>query len=129
MPYEQARCRLELAAGLRRDDSAAAVVEARKALAEFEGLGTRQDADRAAAMLRELGVRGRTGPKQAALLTEREREVLDLLAQGLTNRDMGGRLFLSPKTVEHHVGAIMRKLGVKTRTEAAAVLPRLRGAR
>jgi DNA-binding NarL/FixJ family response regulator len=78
-------------------------------------------------MLRDLGVRGRTGPKDLGLLTEREREVLHLLAQGLTNREIGTRLFLSAKTVEHHVGAVLRKLGVKTRTEAAASLPRVRG--
>ena len=78
-------------------------------------------------MLRDLGVRGRTGPKDVGLLTEREQEVLHLLAQGLTNREIGTRLFLSAKTVEHHVGAVLRKLGVKTRTEAAAVLSRVGG--
>jgi DNA-binding NarL/FixJ family response regulator len=60
-------------------------------------------------------------------LTEREQEVLRLLAQGLTNREIGARLFLSAKTVEHHVGAVLRKLGVKTRTEAATVVARGRG--
>ena len=104
-----------------------AVVEARSALKAFERLGARNESDRAAAMLRDLGVRGRTGPKDAGLLTEREQEVLHLLAQGLTNREIGPRLFLSAKTVEHHVGAILRKLGVKTRTEAAAALSRDRG--
>jgi DNA-binding NarL/FixJ family response regulator len=127
MPYEEARTRLELAEALRSQKGVLAVVEARAALATFERLGVRHEADRAAAMLRDLGVRGRTGPKDAGLLTEREQEVLRLLAQGLTNREIGQRLFLSAKTVEHHVGAIMRKLSVKTRTEAAAVAPRLRG--
>jgi DNA-binding NarL/FixJ family response regulator len=60
-------------------------------------------------------------------LTEREQEVLHLLALGLTNREIGTRLFLSAKTVEHHVGAVLRKLGVRTRTEAAAVLSRVTG--
>jgi DNA-binding NarL/FixJ family response regulator len=78
--------------------------------------------------LRDLGVQGRTGPKGVGLLTAREQEVLHLLAQGLTNREIGARLFLSAKTVEHHVGAVLRKLGVKTRTEAATAMARDRGA-
>ncbi|HVK23097.1 MAG TPA: LuxR C-terminal-related transcriptional regulator [Actinokineospora sp.] len=125
MPYEQARTQLELASALR--GGALAAVEAQAAFRTFERLGARHDADRADALLRELGVRGRTGRKDAGLLTEREQEVLRLLARGLTNREIGGRLFLSAKTVEHHVGAILRKLGVKTRTEAAAALPRMTG--
>ena len=92
------------------------------------GSAPARTSDRAAAMLRELGVRGRTGPKEAGLLTEREHEVLDLLAPGLTNREIGTRLFLSAKTVEHHVGAVLRKLGVRTRTEAAATLSASDGA-
>jgi DNA-binding NarL/FixJ family response regulator len=127
MPYEEARARLDLAAALRSREGVLAVVQAQSALKAFERLGARNEADRAAAMLRDLGVRGRTGPKNAVLLTEREQEVLHLLAQGLTNREIGQRIFLSAKTVEHHVGAIMRKLGVKTRTEAAATLSRVRG--
>lgn len=125
MPYEQARARLELAAALRSRGGVLAVVQARAALKGFERLGARHEADRAAALLRDLGVRGRTGPKDIGLLTEREREVLRLLAQGLTNREIGTRLFLSAKTIEHHVGAVLRKLGVKTRTEAAAALSRV----
>ena len=127
MPYEEARTRLDLAAALRSRDGVLAVVEARSALKAFERLGARNESDRAAAMLRDLGVRGRTGPKDIGLLTEREQEVLHLLAQGLTNREIGARLFLSAKTVEHHVGAVLRKLGVKTRTEAAAATSRVRG--
>jgi DNA-binding NarL/FixJ family response regulator len=127
MPYEEARTRLELASALRNREGVLAVVEARSALKAFERLGARNESDRAAAMLRDLGARGRTGPKAVGLLTEREQEVLRLLAQGLTNREIGTRLFLSAKTVEHHVGAILRKLGVKTRTEAAAALSRVRG--
>jgi ATP/maltotriose-dependent transcriptional regulator MalT len=124
MPYEEARTRLELATALRSREGVLAVVGARSALKAFERLGARHDSDRAAALLRDLGVRGRTGPKDVGLLTEREREVLHLLAQGLTNREIGARLFLSAKTVEHHVGAVLRKLEVKTRTEAAAAISR-----
>ena len=54
-------------------------------------------------------------------MTPREREVLDLLRQGLTNAEIGNRLFISPKTAEHHVGRVLTKLGVRSRAEAAAV--------
>jgi DNA-binding NarL/FixJ family response regulator len=59
--------------------------------------------------------------REQALLTEREREVLRLLAAGLSNREIGERLFLSPETVKTHLGNIYRKLGVETRTQAVAV--------
>jgi DNA-binding NarL/FixJ family response regulator len=54
-------------------------------------------------------------------LTSREAEVLDLLREGLTNGEIGSRLFISAKTAEHHVSRILTKLGVRTRAEAAAV--------
>lgn len=52
-------------------------------------------------------------------LTARERQVLELIAEGLSNRQIGERLFISVKTVSVHVSAVLRKLGVSTRTEAA----------
>jgi two-component system, NarL family, response regulator DesR len=52
-------------------------------------------------------------------LTAREREVLDLLVEGLTNREIASRLFLAEVTVKVHVRHILRKLGVRSRTEAA----------
>jgi DNA-binding NarL/FixJ family response regulator len=54
-------------------------------------------------------------------LTARERQVLDLIAEGLSNRQIGERLFISVKTVSVHVSAVLRKLGASTRTEAAVV--------
>lgn len=56
----------------------------------------------------------------AANLNPRQMEVLALLANGLRNREIAERLVLSERTVEHHVAAILRWLGVRTRTEAAA---------
>ncbi len=52
-------------------------------------------------------------------LTPRERTVLDMLGQGLTNREIGQRLYLSEKTIKRHVTVIMQKLGVRNRVEAA----------
>jgi DNA-binding CsgD family transcriptional regulator len=54
------------------------------------------------------------------VLTRRENEVLGLLSYGLSNTQIGGRLFISPKTVEHHVGRILSKLGLHSRAEAVA---------
>jgi DNA-binding NarL/FixJ family response regulator len=61
----------------------------------------------------------------SASLTTREVEVLALVAQGLRNSGIAERLFLSPKTVDHHVSAILRKLDVRTRGEASAGAVRL----
>ena len=122
-PHLAAEIHLELASELQAGDPAAAVTEARAALAMFDRLGARRDADRAAALLRALGVNVRaSGDDQRArdVLSKREREVLDLVAEGLSNAQIGARLFISAKTAEHHVGSILTKLGLKTRAEAAA---------
>jgi DNA-binding CsgD family transcriptional regulator len=59
------------------------------------------------------------GGDDASHLTAGERQVLALVAEGLSNRQIGERLFISVKTVSVHVSAVLRKLGVSTRTEAA----------
>lgn len=61
-------------------------------------------------------------PSESSQLTARERQVLSLIAEGLSNRQIGERLFISAKTVSVHVSAVLRKLGVGTRTEAALVV-------
>lgn len=103
----------------------AAVDHARVALAIFQRLGAAPLIDRTDALLRSLGARFRSVGHHptAALsgLSGRERQVLALLAEGLTNAEIGERLFISAKTAEHHVGRVLAKLGVRSRTEAAAV--------
>jgi DNA-binding NarL/FixJ family response regulator len=120
-PLEEARARLALATVHAAAGSPLALTGARTARDAFERLGARADADRAAALLRELGVSGRTASRGARdELTLREREVLGLIAAGLSNAEIAGRLVISPKTAEHHVGRVLSKLGVRSRAEAAA---------
>jgi len=71
-------------------------------------------------VLRELGVGTGPGRRSEGLLSAREQEVLACLSEGLSNSEIGKRLFISPKTVEHHVGKILGKLGLKNRAAAAA---------
>ena len=121
MPLEVARSRLLLARALATEAKALAIAEGERALAGLEELGATRDADAAAAFLRSLGVKAaRSGPKRLGVVTRREQEVLELLAEGLSNPEIAERLFLSRKTVEHHVASILAKLGVRSRGEAAA---------
>jgi ATP/maltotriose-dependent transcriptional regulator MalT len=121
MPLEIGRTRLLLAAALADDAAEVASAEARAALAGFEELGAARDADAAAAFLRARGVKAaRRGPKGAGLLTKRELEVLELLGEGLSNPQIAQRLFVSRKTVEHHVASVLSKLGLASRGEAGA---------
>lgn len=61
-----------------------------------------------------------------AALTEREREVLDLIADGLTNRQIGQRMYLAEKTVKNYVSSLLRKLGMERRTQAAVFAAEMR---
>jgi DNA-binding NarL/FixJ family response regulator len=118
---DAAVARIGLARLLAAEESGRAVAEARAAADTFERMGARRLADEASALLRSLGVRGRTGPKGEARLTSREREVLDLLSRGLTNAEIADRLFISQKTAANHVSNVLMKLGVRSRTEAAVL--------
>ncbi len=127
MPLETGRARLLLAACLKETERETCEAEARSALADFEGLGAGRDSDEAAAFLRGLGVRAaRSGPKNLGTLTRREHEVLALLGEGASNPEIAERLYVSRKTVEHHVAHVLSKLGLRNRAEAAAAAVRLR---
>ena len=74
----------------------------------------------------ELGASGETLRRRdagsLAELTPQELQVALVVAKGATNREAGAALFLSPKTIETHLGRVYRKLGVRSRTELAAAL-------
>jgi len=97
----------------------------RRALAIFESLGSPWGVATATRRLRERGYgsipRGPRSSTRAhpAGLTRREQEILQLIADGESNGEIAGRLFVSPKTVEHHVSSILTKLGVSRRSDAA----------
>ncbi len=98
----------------------------REALDIFEELGARPVAQHTRNLMRENGVSNiARGPRQAtranqAGLTERQMEVLQLLERGFSNKKIAAHLTISPKTVDHHVSAVLEKLEVISRGEAAA---------
>jgi len=113
------RARALVAAG----DRAAAPDAAAEAAAVAEALGHDRLRRRTAEFIDAAGL-SRTSSRAAHVtesveLTAREQQVLDLIAEGLSNRQIGERLFISGKTASVHVSAILRKLGVSSRTEAA----------
>jgi DNA-binding CsgD family transcriptional regulator len=124
MPMEVADSRLALANALLNDRPEVAMFEARAALEAFDRLRAARHVDAAAAVLRTLGVRTATPKSGGGVLSKREAEVLDLISRGLSNPDISERLFISRKTVEHHVGNILSKLGLRTRGQAAAFATR-----
>ncbi|HEX5201151.1 MAG TPA: AAA family ATPase, partial [Actinoplanes sp.] len=101
-----------------------------EALRIFDRLGAVRPARRLRAALRERGLPVPRGPRPATAadptgLTGRQREVLALLAEGLSNAEIAARLTLSAKTVDHHVSAVLGKLGVRNRGQAAVVARKL----
>jgi DNA-binding CsgD family transcriptional regulator/tetratricopeptide (TPR) repeat protein len=117
MPYEAA---LSLA-------GSAEVVDVQRAHEELTRLGATAVAHKIALRLRELGSPVPRGPRPTTRsnprgLTEREWEIAGLLALGLSNAEIADRLVVSPKTVGHHVSAVLAKLTVRRRAEVAAAM-------
>ncbi|MEA2270057.1 MAG: hypothetical protein QOC64_2667 [Solirubrobacteraceae bacterium] len=124
-PYESADALCDA------DDDAARL----EALARFDEYGAARAASQLRRRLRAAGVRRiPRGPRPAsragpAGLTPRETEVLELIVQGATNAQIARTLVIAPKTVDHHVSAVLAKLGVGSRREAGAAAERLAPAR
>ena len=116
LPLEQA---LALAATDSDDD-------AREAIRILQSIDAPRAAQVLSAELRERGVSGLPRGSRASTranpagLTRKQLQVLELVGQGLSNADIAQRLFITPKTAEHHVSAVLAKLGVTSRTQAAA---------
>jgi DNA-binding CsgD family transcriptional regulator len=129
-PFETGRVRLDLAATLEalgRRDQARREIEA--AVASFRAIGAEAERARAQTILDQLREPSVTRPAGAidgplGGLSRREVEVLDLVAQGLTNREIAARLVLSEHTVNRHVANILRKLGLSSRAAAASLAGR-----
>jgi len=105
-----------------------------EALAHYEALGAPRSAANLRRRLRAAGVkRIPRGPRAASRagpggLTPRETEVLDAIVRGATNAEIARELVITPKTVDHHVSALLAKLGVGSRREAGAAAERLSAA-
>ena len=126
--WTQLGCRYEAALALLESGQEAAL---RDALGIFTDLGAMAAAGVTRQAMRERGVRSiPAGPRAATRahplgLTRREHEVLDLIVDGRTNAEIAGQLFISAKTVDHHVSAVLAKLGVPDRNAAARQAARL----
>ena len=125
-PFERARTELVYGERLRR---AGRRLDSRKqlraALGDFESLGASAWAERTREELRASGETAhRRDPALVDELTPRELEIALQVADGGTNKEVAARLFLSPKTVELHLGRVYRKLGIRSRTELARLMPR-----
>ena len=129
-----ARCRTlageALAAAGRRDE---ALRELQRAESDLFAIGAARYRDEAARELRRLGERVTARQRRGSgagldALSGREREIAELVAEGRTNREIGGDLFLSEKTVEGHLTRIFAKLGVTSRAEVAEVVGRAHAA-
>ncbi len=121
-PLVRAHLHLALARLLADADPPAAITEAREAHLIYERLGSPLAVE-SALLLNALGLPATARPRRAdatASLTRRESEVLALLRDGLSNADIAARQHNSVRTIEHHVSAILAKLGLRSRAEAAA---------
>ncbi|MGW0950032.1 LuxR C-terminal-related transcriptional regulator [Streptomyces sp. NPDC002623] len=123
-PLERAMATEDLGICLLASDHEAAVAALGQALAGYTDLGAVRDARRVRSHLRDLGIRRRLVVREPATrgwaaMTAAEESVAGLVAQGLTNREVAERLFLSPHTVNSHLRHVFAKLGIKSRVELA----------
>ena len=126
LPHVAVGCEEAATALARHDDLTAARPLFEEALEIYEGLGARRDSARALATMRSFGMRrGSRAPHRRELkgwdsLTPMESDVVRLTVEGLTNREIGERLFISRRTVQTHLSHVFTKLGISTRVELAA---------
>ncbi|MDX8152414.1 AAA family ATPase [Patulibacter brassicae] len=132
-PVEALRTRVLAGRALgRAGERDAALEQLEQAVAEAEAAGTRAFRDDAAREMRRLGrrpVRGVVGAPGLPSLSGREREIAELVADGRTNAEIAGALYLSPKTVESHLRNVFQKLRVSSRLEVARMVDRERDGR
>jgi DNA-binding NarL/FixJ family response regulator len=118
-PFERARTQLAYGSTLRRAkrraDARAALVQALEA---FDALGAPRWAEKAAAELARIP--GRTS--RSGELTETERRVAELVAEGLSNKEVAAKLFVSVRAVEANLSKVYAKLGIRSRTQLASRL-------
>jgi DNA-binding CsgD family transcriptional regulator len=120
--YVRAYARVRHGESLLADGDRTGAREALAAAASYaEGLGADGLAARARAVMTDAGL---TGDASRSVLTAREEQVLELVAEGLSNGQIAERLYISVKTVSVHVSAILRKLEAPSRTAAAAIYRR-----
>lgn len=120
MPFERARTELCLGERRRRSGRRSdAVAVLRSAAATFDQLGAAPWADHARRELKACGVSRQPRSSAMASLTPQELQVALVVSGGATNREAGTSLFLSPKTVEFHLGHVYGKLGLRSRAELA----------
>ena len=130
-PHEEARTLLALGDALmaldRREDAREPL---RAAVDRFDRAGAKPWAERARRRLRAAGAVARAATEIAAgaELTPHEQRIAQLVAQGLTNRETAAALFVSTKTVEHHLRSVFRKLGLRRRAELARAMAEQRAA-
>jgi DNA-binding CsgD family transcriptional regulator len=122
--FERARTELAYGAFLRRQRRRVDAREhLRAALEAFDALAAMPWASRARSELRASGetAHARREPPASAELTPQELQVAKFVSQGLSNREVGAQLFLSPRTVDFHLRQVYAKLGISSRTKLAAL--------
>jgi DNA-binding CsgD family transcriptional regulator len=116
--YDAARLRLEAARWAQNRP------ELLNAIEQFDQMGAVAAADRARAAARQLGMRPGRRRRTVGTLSAREEEVAQLVAAGQTNAEIAASMYLSPRTIERHVGSILTKLGYRSRIQIANAVAR-----